>query len=243
MNIEGRNSVTEYLKSGKPVSKVIIQEGASRSGSGVKIFALIKDKGLPYTIVPKQAFNAIKKSGNPQGFIIITEDFKYTDEDELTAQADKAQNPLIVLLDGIQDPHNLGSIIRVCNCAGVNGIIIPKRRCVPVNETAIKVSSGAAFGINIAQTANINVMLEKLKQRGYWVYGADAGGENMYDVNFSGKMALVIGGEGEGIKRLTRENCDHIIAVPMYGSVNSLNASNACAVLVYHIKRQTSLKA
>lgn len=238
MNIEGKNPVSELLKSGKSIIKIFIQDGAAEKGSGKELLEQIKSSGVPFVFADKNAFRRMSETANHQGFIAVTSDYQYTPLDVLLRRADSVKNSLIVVLDDIVDPHNLGSIIRVCECAGVNGIILSERRSAQVNETVIKVSSGAAFSIDIARVVNINTAIKELKDNGYWVYGADSDGESMYGVDFSGKTALVIGSEGEGIKRLVKENCDKIVAIPMAGRINSLNAAAACAVLVYEIKRQ-----
>ncbi|MDD4003553.1 MAG: 23S rRNA (guanosine(2251)-2'-O)-methyltransferase RlmB [Clostridia bacterium] len=239
MKIEGKNPVSELIKSGKNIEKIFILDGAADKGSGKELFVQIKSSGASYVFLDKNAMKRISETGNHQGFIAVAGDYQYTPLNILLQRADSCKNPLIAVLDDIVDPHNLGSIIRVCECAGVNGIILPERRSAQVNETVIKVSCGAAFCIDIARVVNINSAINELKDNGYWVYGADSGGESMYGAGFGGKTALVIGGEGEGIKRLVRENCDKIVAIPMAGKINSLNAAAACAVLVYEIKRQS----
>lgn len=238
MKIEGRNSVIELLKTDNTIDKILVQETACNSGSGKVIFSLIKQRGIKYIFTKKEVMDYESGSGNHQGFIAYTSDFEYADFETVVKCALSRENPLIVVLDGIEDPHNLGSIIRVCECGGADGIIIPKHRSASVNETVVKVASGAAAHIMIARETNINAIIAALKEKGFWIYGGDSIGESMYDVDFRGKTVLVIGGEGNGIKKLTMENCDKIVSIPMYGKINSLNASVACGILVYEINRQ-----
>lgn len=239
MKVEGRNPVLELLKTDKLVDKILIQEKSADSGSGKQIFAIIKDKGIRYQFVSRDIINGESETVNHQGFIAFTEDFEYTEfKDLITYAIDKSEQPLIVLLDEIEDPHNLGSIIRVCECGGVDGIIIPKHRSAQVNETVVKVSSGASSHVKIARETNLSNCIEELKKQGFWIYGSDSKGESMYKAGFKGKIALVIGSEGEGMRRLTKDSCDLTVSIPMYGKVNSLNASVACGILVYEVNRQ-----
>jgi 23S rRNA (guanosine2251-2'-O)-methyltransferase len=239
MIVVGKNPVAELIKSGNTLQKVYILKGAEEGGSGRELLNLIKSSGAPYSFADKAAMQKLSLGANHQGFVAIAEDYKYADFNEMISAAENCDNPLIVALDGIEDPQNLGSIIRVCECAGAKGIIIPQRRSASVSETAIKVSSGAAYNLPVCKVVNLNAALKELKDRGFWVYGADAGGENIYSARISGKTVLVIGGEGKGISRLVAENCDKIVAIPMYGKINSLNAAAACAILVYEIRRQS----
>jgi len=238
MLIEGRNAVLELLKSDNAVDKIVIQKGAEQSGSGASILRKLRDKGIKYQFVPIGVIDGLSVTKKHQGFIAYTEDFSYCTTDEIIAYADsRGEQPFVIILDGIQDPHNLGSIIRVCECAGCHGIIIPKFRSVSVNETVVKVSAGAASHVRIARVTNIVTEIERLKQLKFWVYGSDSDGESMYSADFSGSIALVIGGEGEGIKALTKKACDKVLSIPMFGQINSLNASVACGVLVYEAQR------
>lgn len=239
MKIEGRNPVIELLKTDNAVDKILIQENVFNSGSGKLIYSQIKEKGIKYNIVKKEAIDRESESGNHQGFIAFTTEFEYAPLNDIIEYAlSRSENPLIVLLDGIEDPQNLGSIIRVCECGGADGIVIPLHRSAQVNETVMKVSAGAAQHIKIARETNINNTIGELKKAGFWIYGGDGRGESMYKTDFRGKTALVIGGEGKGIKKLTIENCDKTISIPMFGKINSLNASVACGILVYEVNRQ-----
>lgn len=238
MKTEGRNAVFELLKSGGQIDKVLIEKGAE-SGRGARIFNLIRQKGVKFQITPRERLDKESETGKHQGFIAYTTEYEYADLDELISfSQSESKPPLIVVLDGIEDPHNLGSIIRVCECGGVHGIVIPKNRAAAVNETAIRVSAGAAHHIRIARATNISDCIDKLKEAGFWVFGSDSEGESMYKADFSGSVALVIGGEGSGMRRLTRDKCDVTVGIPMFGKVNSLNASVACGVLVYEINRK-----
>lgn len=242
MLIEGRNPLMELLKSDKAIDKVLIEKGAENSGSGINIMHQIRDKGVKYQFVPKAVIDGESVTKAHQGFIAYVEDFEYTELADIIAYAESLnEDPFIVILDEIQDPHNLGSIIRVCECAGCHGIVIPKFRSVSVNETVVKVSAGASSHMKIARVTNIKNCIDTLKEQGFWIYGGDSGGESMYKADLKGKLALVIGSEGEGMKKLTKESCDKILSIPMYGKVNSLNASVACGILVYEADRQRKL--
>ena len=163
-----------------------------------------------------------------------TTDFNYSELDELIVDGDC----LLVVLDEIEDPHNFGAIIRSCECAGVNGIIIPNRRATPVTDTVVKTSAGAISNVKIAKVINLNQAIEKLKQNNIWVYGLEAGGKEIYSVNLRGRVAIVVGSEGRGISKLTKEKCDEIISLPLMGKINSLNASVACGIALYEVVRQ-----
>ncbi|NLK17696.1 MAG: 23S rRNA (guanosine(2251)-2'-O)-methyltransferase RlmB [Clostridiales bacterium] len=238
MKTEGKNAVLELIKSGRQVDKVLIQQGAEKGG-GAKLFELIRQSGVKYQFAPKERLDRESAADRHQGFIAYTADYRYAELEELIAFSKyEGKPPLVVVLDGIEDPHNLGSIIRACECGGVHGIIIPKDRSAQVNETAIKVSAGAAHHIKVARVTNLASCIKALKENGFWVFGSDSEGESMYRADFSGAVALVIGSEGGGMRRLTRELCDKVVSIPMYGKVNSLNASVACGIIVYEINRK-----
>ncbi len=230
MRIEGKNAVYELLKSGTTVNKVLIQK--EETG---KIVALAKQMGVKVQFVDKKVLDKESVTGKHQGYIAEAVDFEYCDlEDLLNKDGDK----LIVVLDEINDPHNLGSIIRVCECAGVDGIVIGKNRQVQVNETVVRCSAGAISHVKIARVTNINTAIETMKNNGVWVYCADMDGQRMYDANLTGNIALVVGGEGNGVSRLTKSLCDGVISIDLRGKVNSLNASVACGIVVYEALRQ-----
>jgi 23S rRNA (guanosine2251-2'-O)-methyltransferase len=173
-----------------------------------------------------------------QGFIAFVSDYKYKELDEVLQVLKDKQDSFLVVLDGIEDPHNLGSIIRVCECAGVDGLVIGKRRSAQVNETVMRVSEGSANHISISRVTNINSTIDQLKEEGFWVYGLEIGGDDIYKTDLKGKIAIVVGGEDTGVNRLTKEKCDAIMTIPMFGKVNSLNASVACGVAVFEAVRQ-----
>jgi 23S rRNA (guanosine2251-2'-O)-methyltransferase len=236
MKIEGRNAVTELLKTDKNIEKIIIDEGLSDEGAK-RLIREIKAKKIKVQSLSRLALDKESESGRHQGFIAYSTDFKYSEIEDIINSNENGES-FIVILDGIEDPHNLGSIIRVCECGGVDGIIIAKDRQVQVNDTVMRVSEGAANHIKIAKVVNINNAIDELKKHNIWVYGAELGGSDIYKTNLKGNIALVIGGEDSGIKRLTKEKCDGIITIPMLGKVNSLNASVACGVVVFETLRQ-----
>lgn len=230
MKIEGRNSVLEALRSDNiTVNTLICEKGRNDS-----ITALARQKGVKIQYVTKEVLNKQSQSGKHQGYIADVAEFQYCEiEDILTAS-----NPFIVVLDGINDPHNFGSIIRVCECAGVDGIIIGRNRQVAVTDTVVRCSAGAVAHTKIARVANINNAIKQLQQAGVWVYACDMDGEEITHTNLSGSVALVVGGEGSGVGKLTRELCDGVVSLKLKGKVNSLNASTACGIAVYEVVRQ-----
>lgn len=242
MIIEGKNSVYEALVAGVTFNKLIIQQ-SKHDEMGNKIIGLAKSANIKYIFADKSTLDKLSKTGRHQGFLGEITEFAYCEVDDIINNA-KAKNeqPIIVILDCLEDPHNLGSIIRVCDCAGVHGIIIPKQRAVSVNDTVIKVSAGASNHVMISRVTNINTTIDYLKKQNFWVYGAEAQGENIYKTSLDGSIAIVIGSEGKGISKLTLEKCDGIISIPMYGKVNSLNASTAASVVIYEAVRQRRFK-
>lgn len=239
MIIEGKNPVSEALKSDATIEKLYVQKG-SNEGVINGIVKKAREQKIIVSFVDKTTLDRMSPSGRHQGIVANATDFKYCAvEDILDYAQTKNEPPFLLLLDGITDPHNLGSIIRTAECAGVHGIIIPKHRSVTVNETVIKVSAGAAEHMKIAKVVNINDTIRQLKEQNIYVYGTDMDGKTMYSANLTGAVAFVIGSEGEGIKRLTRELCDDIIKIDMHGKINSLNASVATAIVLYERVRQT----
>ena len=176
-----------------------------------------------------------------QGFVAEVCDFVYSSVEEILDNP-KGQSKFIVVLDGVEDPHNLGSILRVCDCGGVDGVIIPKNRAVNVNDTVLRTSAGAASHVKVAKVTNVNSAIEYLQKNGVWVYASDMDGKSVYDADLKGNVALVIGGEGKGVSPLTKSKCDYVISLPQKGQVNSLNASVACGIMVYEVVRQRSVK-
>lgn len=238
MIVEGKNAVAELIKSGATLNKLYVQNNL-RDKESNDIISWAKQNKLRIDFVPKEVLDKKSTTKRHQGFICDTVDFKYSDlQDILNDAKEKGINPFIVILDGIEDPHNVGAIIRTCECAGVNGIIIPERRACQVNDTVVKTSAGATANMKIASVKNLNNAIEILKKNGVWIYGLELGGQDIYKANLKGPIALVIGSEGFGISHLTKENCDEIITLPQKGQINSLNASVAGGIAIYEILKQ-----
>ena len=233
--IAGRNAVTELLKSGREIEYVMTSKGAG--GSLKPIIAQCKERGIVVKEIPKQKLDMKLQGVNHQGVAAVAACAKYAELSEIIEKANGVQNPIILVLDEIEDPHNLGAIIRTAEAANVSGIIIPKRRSAGLNSTVAKVAAGAVEYVPVARVSNISAAVDELKSAGFWVYGADMDGQSLYDTDISGKIALVIGSEGHGISRIVREKCDFIISIPMFGQINSLNASVAAGVIVYEAVR------
>ena len=240
MKIEGRNAVYELLKTNKEIDKILVQKDLKDDASK-RLINIIRSHKIKLQPVDKYVIEKESDSKRHQGFIAFVSDYKYFDVDDILADCDE-DNALVVILNEILDPHNLGSIIRVCECAGVKGLIIGKDRSASVNDTVMRISAGALNHVKVARVTNINNAIDELKENGFWVYGAEVGGGNIFKSNLTGKICLVIGGEDSGVKRLTKEKCDGIISIPMYGKVNSLNASVACGLAVYEVVRQKEQK-
>ena len=236
MKVEGRNSVYELLKTDKEIDKILVQKDLKDDASK-RLINVIRSHKIKVQLVDKYVIEKESESKRSQGFIAYTSDYKYFDIEDIVVDT-QGKDGFVVVLNEILDPHNLGSIIRVCECAGVDGIVIGKDRSASVNDTVMRISAGALNHVKVARVVNINTAIDKLKDNGYWVYGAEVGGQEIYKANLTGKLCLVIGGEDSGVKRLTKEKCDGIISIPMYGKVNSLNASVACGVAVYEAVRQ-----
>lgn len=240
MNVEGRNAVFEVLSSDKTVDKVLVQNGL-RDEQSRKLVQAIKESGVKFSYTDKSVLDKMSKSGKHQGFIAVLTEFVYSDEDEIIAEC--VQNKgVIAVLDGVEDVHNLGSIIRVCECAGVKGLIIGKHRSASVNETVMRISEGSLNHVKIAKVGNINDAVEKMKAAGVWVYALELGGENIYKTDLSGAIAIIIGGEDTGVNKLTQKKADKVIAIPMLGKINSLNASVAAGVAMFEALRQRTQK-
>ncbi|MBE7074655.1 MAG: 23S rRNA (guanosine(2251)-2'-O)-methyltransferase RlmB [Clostridiales bacterium] len=237
MIIEGKNVVLEALKNNITINKMFVQNNLTDNASN-QIIKLAKSKGIRIDFVSKDMLDK-KTSNRHQGFVCYTTEFEYCEvEDILNIAKQKSEDAFIVILDGIEDPHNFGAIIRTCECAGVHGIIIPEHRACAVNDTVLKTSAGAATNMLIARVGNINNTIEILKKQGIWVYCLETGGQEMTSQNLKGAIAVVVGSEGKGVSRLSRELCDATLSIKLKGSVNSLNASVATAVVVYEIVRQ-----
>lgn len=240
MKIEGKNPVKELLNTDAEIEKIMIADGTGDAELR-QIQKLARDKGIKVEFVDRRALDKKSDTGHHQGIIAIQAEFEYADLDKIIKNVkNEANNSLFIILDEILDPHNLGSIIRVAECAGATAVIIPNRRSASVNETVIRTSAGATAYIPIVKVSNINQAIEELKQSGVWVYALDMDGEEMYSANLKGNIGLVVGGEGTGVKPLTRKLCDGIISIPMFGKVNSLNASVSAGIGIYEVIRQRS---
>lgn len=235
MKTEGRNAVKELLKTQKNIDKILMEKGAQ--GSLSVLFAEARKRNVRVQFVDKQVLEKESETGRHQGVIAFTTEYEYYDLDDIIENKKSEKGGFIVLCDGIEDVHNLGSIIRVCECAGVDGVVIPKTGGAPITESVIRISAGAAEHMKVAKVANLNQAVETLKKSGYWVYALEAGGEDIYAEDFSGNVALVVGGEDSGVKRLTKEKCDKVVSIPLQGKVNSLNASVALGIAAYEVVR------
>jgi len=236
--IIGRNPVAEAIKAGREIDKIIVKKG-EYEGSLVAVIKRAKSLKIPVIEADKAKLDALSEGKNHQGVIAFVAAHTYTDvKDMIKSAKEKSSSPFIIILDKITDPHNLGSILRTANCAGADGVIIPKRGSVGLSETVAKTSAGALEYTPVAKVTNIAETVELLKKEGFWVAGAEADGELMYKTDLTGAIALVIGSEGEGISRLVKEKCDFLCKIPMYGDINSLNASVAAGIMMYEIVRQ-----
>ncbi|MDF2882447.1 MAG: methyltransferase, TrmH family, group 3 [Clostridiaceae bacterium] len=237
--VEGRNAVIEILKGDSTVEQILVAKGDT-TGSISVITALAKEKGIVIKEVDRKKLDSMSVTGSHQGVIAQVTPFKYCEIEDILEYADKkGEDPFIVILDEIEDPHNFGSIVRTAEACGVHGIIIPKRRNVGVTPTVYKSSAGAVEHMMISKVTNINTAIDKLKTKGIWIYGAHMeGNKYSYNADFSGGVALIIGSEGRGISKLSKEKCDVLIKIPMVGKISSLNASVAGGILMYEILKQ-----
>lgn len=237
--LEGRNSVLEALKANRTINKIFVSKG-EKEGSIRQILAVAKQKGIIVTEVERNALDSMSSTRAHQGVIAFVAVKDYVSVDDiLLAAKEKGEDPFIVILDEITDPHNLGSIMRTANAVGVHGIIIPKRRAIGLTSTVSKASAGAVEYVPVARVTNINQTIEYLKKNNVWVVGTDATGSRaFYNSDLKGATALVIGSEGTGMSKLVREKCDFVVNIPMQGEISSLNASVAAAIVMYEIKRQ-----
>ena len=235
--IAGRNPVTEALNGDREVERIFIADGAE--GSVSRIVAIAKEQGVIVDFVPKEKIDAMAPGAKHQGVVAKVSEYRYAEMDEIFARAEASgEDPFIVILDEVTDPHNLGAIIRTAECAGAHGVIIPKRRSASLTQTVALASAGAIENMPVVQVTNLARTIDELKEKGIWVGAADMDGETYYEANLSGPIAIVIGNEGKGVGRLVKEKCDFVLSIPMYGKINSLNASNAAAILMYGIRRK-----
>ena len=236
--IEGRNAVLEAFRSGKPVDKLFVLDGC-QDGPILTIKREAKAKQTPVKFVTKERLDQLSETGKHQGVIAYAAAYEYATVEEILDNArQKGEAPFLFLLDNIEDPHNLGAIIRTANLAGAHGVIVPKNRAAGLTAVVAKTSAGALNFTPVARVTNLAKTIEELKKEGIWFVCADMGGTTMYDLNLKGPIGLVIGNEGEGVGRLVKEKCDMIASIPMKGDIDSLNASVAAGVLAYEIVRQ-----
>ena len=241
--VEGRNAVLELLESGRDINKIYISKG-ERHGSINKIIAIAKERKILIAEIEKNKLNQMSETQNNQGVIAIVPPYDYCDVGDILDEAKKRnEKPFILILDGIEDPHNLGSVIRTAETAGVHGIIIPKRRACSVNSTVSKVSAGAVEHIKIARVNNINETIRELKENDVWICGTDMEAKQFYyEQDYNIPIAIVIGSEGYGMARLVKENCDYLVKIPMKGKITSLNASVSAGIVVYEALKQRILR-
>ena len=237
--VEGRNAVRELLSSGKDINKIFVSKG-EKHGSILEIIAKAKERKVIINEIEKSKLDKMAQSDNHQGVIAIVPPYEYSDVEEILEYAkSKNEDPFVIILDEIEDPHNLGSIIRTAECCGVHGIIIPKRRAASVNSTVLRTSVGAAEHVKIARVNNIVETIKELKENDVWIYGTDMNGTVEYTKqDYKGGVGLVIGNEGSGMGRLVKENCDILVSIPMVGKINSLNASVSAGIVMYEIFNQ-----
>ena len=240
--IEGRHGVLEAFRAGQLVERLFVQKGCN-DGPVLTILREAKKVGTMVDFVPKDRLDHMSETGHHQGVIANLSAFYYSTVEDMFALAEKkGEDPFLFLLDGIEDPHNLGAIIRTANLAGAHGVIIPKRRAVGLTATVVTASAGAIHYTPVAKVTNLVQTMEELKEKGMWFACADMDGEVMYRTNLTGSLGLVIGNEGNGVSRLVKEHCDYVTSIPMKGDIDSLNASVAAGVLAYEVVRQREEK-
>ncbi|MDR7867642.1 MAG: 23S rRNA (guanosine(2251)-2'-O)-methyltransferase RlmB [Sporomusaceae bacterium] len=237
--VAGRNSVLEALKSGRPVNKVLVAKG-ERQGSLREIIGQAKARGLVVQEVDAAKLAELSGGMRHQGVVAMVPPVAYAEVEDILAKAHElGEPPFIVLLDELEDPHNLGAILRTCDAAGAHGVLIPKRRSAPLSATVAKTSAGAVEYVPVARIGNVVQAIEALKKEGLWVVGADMDGDRpYYKADLKGPILLVVGGEGRGLSRLAKETCDFLVRIPMKGQITSLNASVACSLLLYEVYKQ-----
>lgn len=240
--IYGRNAVLEYLKGGRPLNKVLFQTEANADRNQDLLY-ILRERGIPYQFVDRHTLDRLTEKQKHQGVLAYVAASEYAEVEDILALAQaKSEDPFIIVLDEVEDPHNLGAILRTVDAVGAHGVIIPKRRSVALTGIVAKTSAGAVEHVLVARVSNLVQTIKELKEAGCWVSGADAAGTDVFRENLTGPRVLVIGGEGKGIGRLVKETCDELISLPMRGKVSSLNASVAGSVLLYEIWRQRRVK-
>jgi len=233
--VAGRNAVRELLKSGAAIDKILV---SGREGSIVALVAEAKERGIPVVNAEASKLDYIANGAHHQGIVAYAAQKEYSSVEEILAIAEeRGEKPLIVIADGVEDPHNLGALIRCAECAGAHGVIIPKRHSSGLTPVVAKASAGAIWHMAVCRVANIAQTIEKLKENGVWTFAAEAGGAAYYETDFDLPCAIVFGSEGAGVGRLVRESCDFLVSIPMYGKVNSLNVSTAASVILCHAAR------
>ena len=238
LTIEGRNAVLEAFRSGKTIDRLFVLKGC-QDGPVNSILREARKRDTVISYVPKERLDHMSETGKHQGVIAYAAAYEYAQvEDMLRRAEEKGEAPFLILLDNIEDPHNLGAIIRTANLAGAHGVIIPKRRAAGLTATVAKASAGALNYTPVAKVTNLGTAIEELKKQGIWFVCADMGGTRMYDLDLTGPVGLVIGSEGDGVGKLVKKNCDLVASIPMKGDIDSLNASVAAGVLAYEIVRQ-----
>ena len=239
----GRNAVTEALRAGRGINKILLADG-DREGQVSEITALAKERGIILQFVERSKIESIAGGLRHQGVLAYVAPVAYAELEDILAKAEAAgEPPFLLLLDELEDPHNLGALLRTADATGVHGVLIPKRRSVPLTATVAKTSAGAVEYVPVARIGNISQTLKALKEKGFWVAGADMdGSQNYYEADLTGPLVLVVGSEGKGMGRLTKEQCDFIVKMPMVGKINSLNASVAGSILMYESMRQRLAK-
>jgi 23S rRNA (guanosine2251-2'-O)-methyltransferase len=241
LTLQGRNAVMEAFRAGKPIDRLFILDGC-KDGPVQSIIREAKKGDTILTFVKKERLDEISPDGKHQGVIAYAAAYEYAEvSDILKAASDKGEPPFIVILDGIEDPHNLGAIIRTAEAAGAHGVIIPKRRSASLNATVFKTSAGAASWLPVARVSNLAATIDMLKENGVWIYGTDGEGQSYTEVKLTGSLGLIVGSEGFGMGRLIKDKCDFLLSLPMAGKVNSLNASVAAGIFMYEAVRQRNL--
>ena len=236
--VYGRNAVKELLSGGRDIEKLYIQSG-DREGSVNLLIGIAAERKIPIIEAERQKLDALARGQRHQGVVAIAAERNYSTVEEILEYArERGEKPFVIILDGVEDPHNLGAIIRSAECCGAHGVIIPKRRAVGLTSVAAKASAGAVEHMRVAKVTNLAMTVDFLKDQGLWIYAADMGGDSFYNTDLKGATAVILGSEGAGISRLVKEKCDFTVSIPLYGSVNSMNVSCAAAVILAEIARQ-----
>lgn len=234
----GRNAVKELLNSGRDIERIYITS-REREGSINVLIGIASERGIPISECDNTRLDRLASGGRHQGIIAVAAEQNYSTVDDILAYAEsRGEPPFVIICDGIEDPHNLGAIIRSAECAGAHGVIIPKRRAVGLTSVVAKASAGAMMHMRVAKVTNLAATIDELKERGLWLYAADMDGVSYYGTDLKGAVGIVLGSEGFGISRLVKEKCDFVVSIPLYGSVNSLNVSCAAAVILTEVARQ-----